>query len=134
MAAGPSSSGSGARSADSGGAAAPAAPAAAAASSPLSLPNALLAVGVGCVLGMRHFWRQKHTAGFKTCWALMWPTLGGGIMLAVQPDEQQAATWLDAKQLQERREANAAIRRQFGPSAGGGGGVGSGGGGGSGAR
>lgn len=74
------------------------------------------------MFGMRHFWRQKHTTGFKTCWALMWPTLGGGIMLAVQPDPDRAAqSLLDAKQLRERREANEAIRRLATGGGGGGG-------------
>lgn len=68
-----------------------AAPADAARRAPLlSTQNALLAVGTACLAGMVHFYKRKHTAGFKACWALMWPTLGGGVMLAVQPDPDQA--------------------------------------------
>jgi hypothetical protein len=33
--------------------------------------NALLTVGSASLLGMVHFYRSKHTRGFKACWALM---------------------------------------------------------------
>jgi hypothetical protein len=37
----------------------------------LSTKNCLLGVGAACLLGMVHFYRRKHTVGFKACWAVM---------------------------------------------------------------
>jgi hypothetical protein len=51
--------------------------------------NTLLCVGSASLLAMFHFYKRKDTRAFKASWMVMWPTLGGGIMLAVQPDEAQ---------------------------------------------
>ncbi|GBG00010.1 hypothetical protein Rsub_12788 [Raphidocelis subcapitata] len=77
----------------------------------VSTQNVLLGIGTASLLGMFHFYKRKQTVPFKACWALMWPTLGGGIMLAVQPDEQQMERLVPPEELAKRREANDAIRR-----------------------
>lgn len=103
-------------------AAAPAAPAAAALGDAFTTKNLLLGFGTACLFGMVHFYKKRQTTPFKACWALMWPTLGGGIMLAVQPDEQQLAKLVPPEELQKRRDANEAIRRMAAAAGGGKGG------------
>ena len=63
MAAGPQARGAGA--------ALPATSAPPAPPEALSAKNVLLAVGTASLAGMVAFYRRKHTAGFKACWAVM---------------------------------------------------------------
>lgn len=46
---------------------------------------------------------------FKVCYALAWPTLGGGTMLAVMPEASEVERRLDSAELERRRSANAAL-------------------------
>jgi hypothetical protein len=54
---------------------------------------------------------KKQTLPFKVCYALAWPTLGGGIMTAVMPETSEVEKRLLAEspaELERRRAANAA--------------------------
>eukprot|EP00775_Hariotina_reticulata_P011614 gene11614-11758_t len=63
---------------------------------------------------MLYFYRKKQTLPFKVCYGMMWPTLGGGVMLAVTPTPEQMIQRLEksravsADDLRRQREANAA--------------------------
>lgn len=74
----------------------------------------LLGTGGAFVIGMLVAYRRKATVPFKVCYGMAWPTLGGGIMLAVQPEPKEfskkleAAGLLDAEDVEKRRQANTA--------------------------
>eukprot|EP00879_Flechtneria_rotunda_P010662 GHRR01011143.1.p1 GENE.GHRR01011143.1~~GHRR01011143.1.p1 ORF type:complete len:102 (+),score=24.54 GHRR01011143.1:128-433(+) len=80
----------------------------------LPLKETLLATGVGCLLGMFYFYKKKQTLPFKVCYGLSWPTLGGGVILAVTPTPEQMAQRLErssavsSEDLRRQREANVA--------------------------
>lgn len=41
----------------------------------------LVAAGALTAAGMAAAYRAKHTAAFKTCYALTWPLLGSGVII-----------------------------------------------------
>ncbi|WIA30371.1 hypothetical protein OEZ86_000457 [Tetradesmus obliquus] len=83
-------------------------------SSSFPAKEVLLTAGTGFFLGMFYFYKRKQTLPFKVCYGLMWPTLGGGIMLAVTPTPDEMAQRLDrsravtTEDLRRQRVANAA--------------------------
>lgn len=74
----------------------------------------LLGSGSAFLIGMLVAYRKRATVPFKVCYGMAWPTLGGGIMLAVQPEPKEfskkleAAGLLDPEDVQKRKQANTA--------------------------
>eukprot|EP00882_Tetradesmus_deserticola_P028391 GHRQ01031625.1.p1 GENE.GHRQ01031625.1~~GHRQ01031625.1.p1 ORF type:complete len:133 (+),score=46.83 GHRQ01031625.1:42-401(+) len=83
-------------------------------SSSFPAKEVLLTAGTGFFLGMFYFYKRKKTLPFKVCYGMMWPTLGGGIMLAVTPSREEMAQRLEqsravtSEDLRKQRVANTA--------------------------
>lgn len=71
-----------------------------------------------------HTHSKRQTLPFKVCYAMAWPTLGGGTMLAVIPEESQVERRImeSPAELERRRASNAAAIALLRSGGGGGGG------------